>query len=142
MRREAAEIGPATCPFGYDHEGQAHPEQGFRACLGILRLARRYRSTRIDAACRRGNDIGEITHCSIKSILQHGLDRACADEKPPDAPAILHRNAHLSNHGDFSVVYQSLAVRDLKGGIAVKFHNRFSVERFYTCFFQVAGLLS
>ena len=69
-----------------------HPEQGFRASLGILRLARSYGSARIEAACRRGNDIGATTYRSIKSILQHGLDRAYANEKPPDGSPIQHRN--------------------------------------------------
>ena len=35
-----------------------HPEQGFRACLGILRLARQYGVDRLEAACRRGLEIG------------------------------------------------------------------------------------
>ena len=35
-----------------------HPEQGFRSCLGILRLARCYGAERLEAACRRGVDIG------------------------------------------------------------------------------------
>jgi transposase len=77
---------------GGHHEGQAASEQGFRACLGILRLARSYGSARIEAACRRGNDIGATTYGSIKSILQHGLDRAYANDKPADGPPIQHRN--------------------------------------------------
>jgi hypothetical protein len=59
-------------------KAKPHPEQGFRACLGILRLARSYGSARIEAACQHGNDIGATTYGSIKSILQHGLDRAYA----------------------------------------------------------------
>lgn len=93
MRREAAKIGPATIALvDAIMKAKPHPEQGFRACLGILRLARSYGSARIEAACRRGNDIGATTYGSIKSILQHGLDRAYANEKPPDAPPIQHRN--------------------------------------------------
>jgi transposase len=69
-----------------------HPEQGFRACLGILRLARSYASVRIEAACQRGNDIGATIYGSIKSILQHGLDRAYANERPPDGLPIRHSN--------------------------------------------------
>lgn len=80
------------CSRRGDHEGQAAPEQGFRACLGILRLARSYGSARIEAACQRGNDIGATTYGSIKSILQHGLDRAYANERPPDGPPIRHGN--------------------------------------------------
>lgn len=93
IRREAAKIGPATIALVEAiMTAKPHPEQGFRACLGILRLARSYGSARIEAACRRGNDIGATTYGSIKSILQHGLDRAYADEKPPDARPIQHRN--------------------------------------------------
>ena len=90
---EAAKIGPSTIALvDTIMKAKPHPEQGFRACLGILRLARSYGSARIEAACRRGNDIGAITYGSIKSILQHGLDRAYANEKPPDALPIQHRN--------------------------------------------------
>ena len=68
-------------------KAKPHPEQGFRACLGILRLARSYGSARIEAACRRGNDIGATTYGSIASILKNGLDRAYAREPTPDDPA-------------------------------------------------------
>jgi transposase len=93
IKREAAKIGPATIALVEAvMKAKPHPEQGFRACLGILRLARSYGSARIEAACRRGNDIGATTYGSIKSILQHGLDRAYADERRPDGPPIRHRN--------------------------------------------------
>ena len=75
-----------------------HPEQGFRACLGILRLARSYGSAPNEAACRRGNDIGATTYRSIKSILQHGLDRAYANKKPSAARPIQHRNIPERRH--------------------------------------------
>ncbi len=93
IKREAASIGPATIALVEAiMKAKPHPEQGFRACLGILRLARSYGSARIEAACRRGNDIGATTYGSIKSILQHGLDRAYANDKPPDGPPIQHGN--------------------------------------------------
>ena len=93
LRREAARIGPATIALiEAIMAAKPHPEQGFRACLGILRLARSYGSARIEAACRRGNDIGATTYGSIKSILQHGLDRAYAHDKPPEGPPIHHGN--------------------------------------------------
>ena len=82
MMREAGKIGPATIALiEAIMKAKPHPEQGFRACLGILRLARSYGSARIEAACRRGNDIGATTYGSIKSILQHGLDRAYANDE-------------------------------------------------------------
>jgi transposase len=93
IKREAAKIGPATIALVEAiMKAKPHPEQGFRACLGILRLARSYGSARIEAACRRGNDIGATTYGSIKSILQHGLDRAYANEEPPGGPPIRHGN--------------------------------------------------
>ena len=73
IKREAAKIGPATIALVEAiMKAKPHPEQGFRACLGILRLARSYGSARIEAACRRGNDIGATTYGSIRSILQLG----------------------------------------------------------------------
>jgi len=93
MMREAEKIGPATIALIQAiMQAKPHPEQGFRACLGILRLARSYGSARIEAACRRGNDIGATSYGSIKSILQHGLDHAYADGTPPPAQPIHHRN--------------------------------------------------
>jgi len=74
--REAATIGPSTAKLaGLILESRPHPEQGYRACLGILRLARQYGADRLEAACDRGLDIGARSYGSIQSILKHGLDR-------------------------------------------------------------------
>ena len=51
-------------------KAKPHPEQGFRSCLGIMSLVRTYGAERVEAASRRGNDIGATTYGSIKSILQ------------------------------------------------------------------------
>jgi transposase len=93
MMREASKIGPATIALiEAIMQAKPHPEQGFRAALGILRLARSYGSARVEAACQRGNDIGAKSYGSIKSILQHGLDRAYAHDEPAHAQPIHHRN--------------------------------------------------
>ena len=93
MMSEAAKIGPATVAlFEAIMKAKPHPEQGFRSCLGIVGLARSYGVTRLEAASRRGNDIGATTYGSIKSILQNGLDKAYANSKAPDAPPIRHAN--------------------------------------------------
>jgi transposase len=90
---EAEKIGPATLAlFEAIMQGKPHPEQGFRSCLGILRLAKEYGFDRLEAACRRGNDIGARSYGSIASILQHGLDRAYAQEKVADDVPIRHAN--------------------------------------------------
>jgi len=93
LMREAEKIGSATLAlFEAIMRAKPHPEQGFRSCLGILRLAKEYGADRLEAACRRGNDIGARSYGSIASILQHGLDRAYAPEKVPDGAPIRHAN--------------------------------------------------
>jgi len=52
-----------------------HPEQGFRACLGIMRLAKLYEKDRTEAACQRALAAGTVSYRSIESILRRGLDR-------------------------------------------------------------------
>ena len=52
-----------------------HPEQGYRSCLGIVRLARRYGAARLDAACARALCGGARSYRSVDTILQRGLDR-------------------------------------------------------------------
>jgi len=73
---QTAAIGPSTAKLAaLIRESRLHPEQGYRACLGILRLARQYGPERLEAACDRGLDIGARSYGSIQSILKHGLDR-------------------------------------------------------------------
>jgi transposase len=95
IQRDAATIGPDTATLvEVILRSRPHPEQGFRACLGILRLARQYGTDRLEAACRRGLEIGARSYGSISSILDKGLDRqslpraATAPELPLDHPNI------------------------------------------------------
>lgn len=69
-----------------------HPEQGFRAAIGILRLARVYGRERLDAACARALAIDGLSYRSVSSILKNGLDRGKAPEASADAPTLFHPN--------------------------------------------------
>jgi transposase len=92
IRQDAALIGPATaalCELILEH--RRHPEQGFRACLGIVRLVKPFGAKRLEAAANRAIEIGARTYGSVKSILDNNLDRHPA-HKPADAAAILHPN--------------------------------------------------
>jgi len=62
-------------------EEKPHPEQGYRPCLGILRLGERYSPQRLEAACHRALAIQGVSYRSIKSILEHGLDRLPLEEQ-------------------------------------------------------------
>ena len=99
LLREAAAIGPATAGLiERILTAKPHPEQGFRACLGILRLVRAWGAERVEAACRRGLDIGARSYGSITSILRHGLDRARRPEPVPDEPPLRHGNIRGSRY--------------------------------------------
>src|ERR1700757_4068913 len=92
IRQDAAAIGPATtglCNLLFG--GRPHPEPAFRACLGIIRLARSYGGDRLEAAATRAIDIGARTYGSVKSILANNLDRRPA-HRPADGIAIVHPN--------------------------------------------------
>jgi transposase len=53
-----------------------HPEQGYRACLGLLSLEKRYGRDRLEAAAGRAHAIGAATYHSIHAMLKKGLDQA------------------------------------------------------------------
>lgn len=57
-------------------EHKPHPEQGYRACLGIMRLAKHYPDERLQAACRRALAYDLFSYRSVKHILEKGLDSA------------------------------------------------------------------
>jgi transposase len=51
-----------------------HPEQGYRSCLGLIRLSERYSKERLERACRRARQIRSPSYKSVLSILKTGLD--------------------------------------------------------------------
>jgi transposase len=69
-----------------------HPEQGFRSCLGILRLEKTYSRSRLEAACTRAAAIRGYSYRSVKSILDKGLDGRPLPEEAKEKKAIVHEN--------------------------------------------------
>jgi transposase len=69
-------IGAATARLvRWQMEHRPHPEQGYRACLGLQRLARQFGTERLEAACARALSIGAPTYRSVASILKNALDQ-------------------------------------------------------------------
>ena len=69
-------IGAATAGVvRWQMEHRTHPEQGYRSCLGLMRLAREYGAERLEAACARAQSIRAPHYRSVKSILACALDR-------------------------------------------------------------------
>lgn len=69
-----------------------HPEQGYRSCLGILRLGKKYTDVRLEAASTRAIAIGGYSYRSIKSILEKGLDSVPLSGTRKDGKPIVHEN--------------------------------------------------
>jgi len=81
FHRWAGKIGPST-------EGliaavlasRRHPEQGFRTCLGILRLYRGVDPARAEAVSARALEIGALASRSVASLLARKPDKAAAKD--------------------------------------------------------------
>ena len=70
-----------------------HPEQGYRSCLGLLRLGRRHGEARLEAACARALAVGARSYRHVDSILKHGLERLPLPEPTaPSQPAPVHEH--------------------------------------------------
>jgi transposase len=98
FQRQARDIGPNT-------EGlilavlarRPHPEQGFRTCLGVLRLFRGIEAARAEAVSRRAIEIGGLSYASVASILKHRLDQQ-ASPQAADGTPLLHDNIRGSGY--------------------------------------------
>ncbi len=72
----AATVGPSTAAVVEAIlKSKPHPEAGYRACLGILSLAKTFTPARVEAASQRALLLGIYSYQSLKSILKHSLDR-------------------------------------------------------------------
>lgn len=98
IRRQAGEIGRNTAALvEIIMRERTHPEQGFRAGVGIIRLAKSYGRERLDAACGRAIEIGARSYTSVNSILKNNLD-ARRPAAAADGPSITHRNIRGSGY--------------------------------------------
>lgn len=70
-----------------------HPEQGYRSCLGLLRLSKQHSQERMEAAALRALTIGAISYRSVKSILDKRLEQlAIPLQYGEEAPLPMHEN--------------------------------------------------
>ncbi len=98
IRDEAQRIGPMLSLLVEKIiEGRPHPEQGYRSCLGIIGLERRFGAERLEAAALRALEIQARNYPSVKSILEKGLDRIPRPALPEHEP-ILHTNIRGSGY--------------------------------------------
>jgi transposase len=97
----AETIGPATAQvIRTVLERKPHPEMGYRAALGIMRLAKTYSNPRLEAASQRAVQLGAFSYQSLKSILQRSLDRQTEIPLETGKAGPRHENVRGSHYYD------------------------------------------
>jgi transposase len=93
--RWAQAIGPHTAQLVQALlDSRKHPQQAYRSCMGILRLAKRYGEDRLEAACRRALPAGIHSYKGVKNILDAKLDQV-----EPEEPATVVPTDHENIRG-------------------------------------------
>lgn len=92
-RRLGRGVGAACAALvRWQMQHRPHPEQGYRACLGLRRLARTYGAERLEAACARAMSIRSPRFKTVNAILKSGMDRQPLHTAPTQASLPLHEN--------------------------------------------------
>lgn len=90
-------------------KARPHPEQGFRSCLGIMRLAKVHGNDRLKKACERALSLRSHSYRTVKNILTHKLE-ATTSEVKAKTPDILHD--HLRGASYYQSSDESASVND------------------------------
>lgn len=89
----ADQTGPATGRIVAGIlERRPHPEQGYRACLGLMRLGRVHGTDRLEAACQRAEQLHSYRYRTVEHILRHQQDRLPLEAPPSARPLVTHDN--------------------------------------------------
>lgn len=89
----AKDIGPQTLSLTkHILEKKDHPEQGYRACLGLLNLVKIYNEQRLEAACKRAVYYHVFTRRCVTNILKEGLDKQPLPENEVETKKLTHEN--------------------------------------------------
>jgi transposase len=91
----AGTTGPATADLVTTILAtKPHPEQGYRACLGLMRLSKRHGPARLEAACTRATQLRAPSYRTVATILATGADRVPLADGP-EPPAVLPTHANI-----------------------------------------------
>lgn len=71
-----------------------HPEHGYRSCLGLLNLSRRYGEARLEAVCERALALGAFRYRHVRDLLANNRDQV-----PLDAEAEWTSPTHANLRG-------------------------------------------
>ena len=94
--REAVAIGDDTAALVETIlRSRPHPEQGFRSCIGILGLQKRYGAERLDGACARALALGTRSYSSVAAILKNRQEAKPAER---GSAGLFHENIRGSGY--------------------------------------------
>jgi len=97
FEQEARAIGPNTeALVRAVMSKRLHPEQGFRTCIGVLKLFRKLDAQRAEDIAAYALDVGALNYPSITSITEKRLERKTT--RQPDSEPILHANIRGSRY--------------------------------------------
>ena len=83
FQRWASQIGPQTERLILDLlTSRQHPEQAYRACLGILKLAKTVSKETMEAACELALQNGVVSYRAVKYLLATKKDMLAKEQKP------------------------------------------------------------
>jgi hypothetical protein len=93
LKNWASKIGINTVKF-VDHmiKSRAFPQQAFRACLGLLRLGKKYGDMRLEKACKKALLTGATRYQQVDSILKNNLEEVPINNAQINTPLIAHQN--------------------------------------------------
>ena len=78
-------------------ETRAHPEQAYKASLGILTFEKKVGKERLIKACKRALDVQSYSYKVIQNILEQNLD-LIDDEQPVNIDLPQHNNIRGKNY--------------------------------------------
>lgn len=73
-------------------EKKQHPEQAYKACMGILSFAKKVGNERLISACQRGLGYGAYNYKTIQKILEKELDKQTGPEETEQLKMPFHDN--------------------------------------------------
>jgi transposase len=95
-------------------ENKPHPEMGYRACLGIMRLAKTYTNPRMEAASRRALKLQACSYTSLRSILKRSLDQQIPMDMEPERPGPTHENLRGPDYYEPSATISPVTANERK----------------------------
>jgi transposase len=71
---------------------KTHPEQGFKSCMGILNLTKKYDHTRLDKACQKALMYEYVSYKGIENMLKNGVEENMQQELFKEYTHGIHEN--------------------------------------------------